>query len=124
MSESDHPLPGRSTLVVRLHDRPGALYRAIGLIRRRGYNVSSLVVGATERAGTSRMVLVVEAAEVHQVVQQLTRLVDVLSVAEIAPDDALVDDFVNAMRRFDIRQSARGTSTRLPTAPSSQELAR
>jgi hypothetical protein len=61
---------------------------------------------------------------VHQVVQQLTRLVDVLSVAEIAPDDALVDDFVNAMQRFDLRQSARGTSTRLPTAPSSQELAR
>ena len=116
--------PRRHTLVVRLQDRPGALYRAIGLIRRRDYNVSSLVVGATERAGTSRMVLVVEAAEVHQVVQQLSRLVDVLSVAEIAPDDALVDDFVNAMQRFDLRQSARGAAPRLPTAPSSQELAR
>jgi acetolactate synthase small subunit len=114
----------RHTLVVRLHDRPGALYRAIGLIRRREYNVASLVVGASERAGTSRMVLVVEAAEVHQVVQQLSRLVDVLSVAEIAPDDALVDDFVDAMQRFDLRQSARGTPPRLPTAQSSQELGR
>jgi len=75
---------------VQLHDRPGALYRAVGLIRRRDYNVSSLVVGASERPGTSRMVLVVEAVDVHQVLQQLTRLVDVISVAEIGRGDALV----------------------------------
>jgi acetolactate synthase small subunit len=124
VTSREAPAPRQHTLVVRIHDRPGALYRAIGLIRRRDYNVASLVVGASERAGTSRMVLVVEAAEVHQVVQQLSRLVDVLSVAEIAPDDALVDDFVNAMQRFDLRQSARGVSTRSPIAPSSQELAR
>jgi acetolactate synthase-1/3 small subunit len=100
------------------------LYRAIGLIRRRDYNVSSLVVGASDRAGTSRMVLVVEAVEVHQIVQQISRLVDVLSVAEIDPDDALVDDFVDAVQRFDLRQSARGTPPSLPSAPTSQELAR
>ena len=53
---SEHAaIPPRHTVVVRLHDRPGALYRAIGLIRRRGYNVASLVVGASERPGTSRM---------------------------------------------------------------------
>jgi acetolactate synthase I/III small subunit len=80
----------RHTVLVQLHDRPGALYRAIGLIRRRDYNVSSLVVGASERPGTSRMVLVVEAADVHQVVQQLSRLVDVLSVTEIGHDEGTV----------------------------------
>jgi len=52
--------------------------------------VSSLVVGPSERPGTSRMVLVVEAVDVHQVLQQLTRLVDVISVAEIGRGDALV----------------------------------
>jgi acetolactate synthase I/III small subunit len=122
------PAARQHTLVVRLHDRPGALYRAIGLIRRRDYNVASLLVGASDRPGTSRMVLVIEAAEVHQVVQQLSRLVDVLSVAEIAPDDALVGDFVNAMQRFDLRQSARGTTSGTPPLPSivssSQELVR
>jgi acetolactate synthase I/III small subunit len=84
--------PRKHTVVVQMHDRPGALYRAIGLIRRRAYNVSSLVVGASERPGTSRMVLVVEAVDVHQVLQQLSRLVDVLSVAEIRSggDDALI----------------------------------
>ena len=65
------PAPRKHTIVVQLHDRPGALYRAVGLIRRRDYNVSSLVVGASERPGTSRMVLVVEAVDVHQVLQQL-----------------------------------------------------
>jgi acetolactate synthase-1/3 small subunit len=89
--------PKRHTLVVQLHDRPGALYRAIGLIRRRDYNVSSLVVGASERPGTSRMVLVIEAADVHQVVQQLSRLVDVLSVAEIARNEELVRETVLAV---------------------------
>lgn len=87
----------RHTVVVQLHDRPGALYRAIGLVRRRDYNVSSLVVGASERPGTSRMVLVVEAADVQQVLQQLMRLVDVVSVAELSQEDALVRETVLAV---------------------------
>src|SRR5512132_846340 len=91
------PAPRKHTVVVQLHDRPGALYRAIGLVRRRDYNVSSLVVGASERPGTSRMVLVVEAADVQQIVSQLMRLVDVVSVAEISPEEALVRETVLAV---------------------------
>ena len=92
----------RHTVVVRLHDRPGALYRAIGLIRRRTYNVSSLVVGHSDRPGTSRMVLVVEACDVRQVVQQLARLIDVLSVEEVDAEPSHVDDVVEAVLRFDM----------------------
>jgi acetolactate synthase-1/3 small subunit len=100
---TDATTPPRHTVVVRLHDRPGALYRAIGLIRRRGYNVASLVVGASERPGTSRMVLVVEACDVRQVVAQLARLVDVLSVHEIDAEPAHVDALVERMLHFDGR---------------------
>ena len=98
----------RHTVLVQLHDRPGALYRAIGLIRRRDYNVSSLVVGASERAGTSRMVLVVEAADVHQIVQQLSRLVDVLSVSEMGGEDAAVRE--TALAVVDVTDHAGGTN--------------
>ncbi len=104
----------RHTLVVELHDRPGALYRAVGLIRRRDYNVSSLIVGATGDSDTSRMIIVVEAADVHQVVQQFTRLVDVLSVVEIPYEEALLDHFADVMRRFD----------HSPAAPHTEELTR
>ena len=104
----------RHTIVVQLNDRPGALYRAIGLIRRRDYNVSSLVVGATDRSGTSRMVLVVEAADVQQIVQQLSRLIDVLSVAEVPHEEARMDLFADAMRGFDF----------LLPSPPEQELSR
>jgi acetolactate synthase-1/3 small subunit len=120
---------GRHTVVVRLLDRPGALYRAIGLVRRRGYNVSSLVVGASEEPGTSRMVLVVEAADVRQVVAQLSRLVDVLSVTEIATEPARIDAFIARMLRFDIGQLARTGPIAIPrftplSLSTAQELAR
>jgi acetolactate synthase-1/3 small subunit len=107
------PAPRKHTIVVQLHDRPGALYRAVGLIRRRDYNVSSLVVGPSERAGTSRMVLVVEAVDVHQVLQQLTRLVDVISVAEIGRGDALVRETALAVVEVadgDVREIERVSS--------------
>ncbi|MEO8335189.1 MAG: acetolactate synthase small subunit [bacterium] len=109
------PLTRRHTLVVQLNDRPGALYRAIGLIRRRDYNVSSLVVGPTDASGTSCMVLVVEAANVHQIVQQLSRLIDVLQVAELPQENALLDQFADAMRQFDFP---------VPPSSNAQELVR
>lgn len=103
----------RHALVVRLNDRPGALYRAVGLIRRRDYNVSSLVVGPSGVSGTSQMVIVVDAADLHQIVQQFSRLIDVLSVAEIPYEEELMNLFADVMRRFD-----------LSPATTTQELAR
>ena len=118
MTMPDTTAPGgRHTIVVRLHDRPGALYRAVGLVRRRGYNVSSLVVGASGSAGTSLMVLVVEAGDVRQVLLQLSRLVDVLAVEEVPADPSHVDSFVETMLRFDVRNLP-------PSANRPQELAR
>jgi acetolactate synthase-1/3 small subunit len=101
----------RHALVVRLNDRPGALYRAVGLIRRRDYNVSSLVVGATDASGISRMVIVVDAADLHQIVQQFSRLIDVLSVAEIPYEETLMDLFADVMRRFDLSPAPTHTTT-------------
>ena len=93
------PVAQRHTLVVDLHDRPGALYRALGLVRRRNYDVSDLVVAAGRRAGMTRIVLAVESADVHQVVHQLMRLVDVVSVDELAHDDTPVSHTTRELSR-------------------------
>lgn len=107
----------RHTLVVQLNDRPGALYRAVGLVRRRHYNVSHLLVGAVDASGTSRMVLVVEAADVQQIVQQLTRLVDVLAVATRPHDEEMLRQFASALHRFDLPSAPPSASS----PPSRQE---
>jgi acetolactate synthase-1/3 small subunit len=71
------------TLIVLLQDRPGVLHRAVSLFRRRGYNIASLTVGHSEHAGVSRMTVVVDAKDVEQVIKQLSRLVEVLTVSDV-----------------------------------------
>jgi acetolactate synthase-1/3 small subunit len=71
------------TLIVLLHDRPGVLHRAVSLLRRRGYNIESLTVGHSEVPGVSRMTVVVEAKDVEQVIKQLSRLIEVLTVSDV-----------------------------------------
>ena len=52
-----------NTFVVLVEDQPGVLTRVGSLIRRRGFNISSLTVGHTETPGVSRMTIDVEADE-------------------------------------------------------------
>jgi acetolactate synthase I/III small subunit len=72
-----------SALVV---DRPGTLNRIAGLFRARSFNIESLTVGTTLRAGYSRMTVVVRGDEphLHQVLAQLERLVEVLEVSDLS----------------------------------------
>lgn len=71
------------TVIALMHDRPGVLNRAISLFRRRSFNIDSLSVATTEQPGLSRMTLVVQRDDVAQVVRQLERLVDVVSVRDV-----------------------------------------
>lgn len=71
------------TLFVLLQDKPGALHRVVTLFRRRGYNVVSLGVERSEVAGVSRMTATLEAPSAEQVVKELERFVDVLSVRDV-----------------------------------------
>lgn len=77
------PPPVQHTLIALLQDRPGVLNRTVSLFRRRGFNIASLTVGHSEVAGVSRMTLVVDREHVEQVVKQLNRLIEVLSVNDI-----------------------------------------
>ena len=47
--------PSARTFVATVEDRPGVLNRVVSLIRRRGYNIESLAVGATESPAISRI---------------------------------------------------------------------
>src|SRR3954467_4044447 len=49
--------PSARTFLATVEDRPGVLNRVVSLVRRRGYNIESLAVGATETAHVSRTTL-------------------------------------------------------------------
>jgi acetolactate synthase-1/3 small subunit len=79
------------TLSVLVEDTPGVLVRVSQLFRRRGYNIESLAVGATERPGVSRITLRVDCSQrsLEQVEKQMHKLVNVLRVAELEPGRAV-----------------------------------
>ena len=84
----------KHTVVALVQDQPGVLNRIVSLFRRRGYNIESLAVGHTESEGVSRLTLVVEAADVEQVVKQLYRLIDVLKVSDVTNDPTVEREMV------------------------------
>jgi len=79
------------TISVRLENRPGALARVSQLFSRRGYNIESLAVGPTERDDVSRLTLRVDCSEhsLEQIEKQMHKLVNVLRVTELRPDEAV-----------------------------------
>lgn len=83
-------------LVVYTDDEPGVLTRVASLIRRRGFNIHSLTVGPTERAGLSRMTIVVDydAPMVRQAVEHLRKLVNVLEVQQLGERPKVIRDLV------------------------------
>ena len=72
------------TLSVLVEDKPGVLARVASLFSRRGFNIQSLAVGATEQKNLSRMTIVVavEDLPLEQVSKQLHKLVNVIKVVE------------------------------------------
>ena len=71
------------TLVALVRDRPTALNRAVSLFRRRGFDIEQLVIKRTEQPGVNRITVDVNAENVDQLVEQLRRLVDVLTVRRV-----------------------------------------
>jgi acetolactate synthase-1/3 small subunit len=78
-------------LSVLVENKFGVLSRVAGLFSRRGYNIFSLAVSPTEDERFSRMTVVVDAesAPLEQITKQLNKLVPVIKISELAPDDAV-----------------------------------
>lgn len=74
------------TLSVLVDNEPGVLARVIGLFSGRGYNIESLTVSETEHAKhLSRITIVTTGTPmiIHQIRNQLARLVPVHSVSDL-----------------------------------------
>ena len=77
------------TLSVLVEDKPGVLARVASLFSRRGYNIQSLAVGATEQKDMSRMTIVVSVDEspLEQITKQLNKLINVIKIVEQDEDN-------------------------------------
>jgi acetolactate synthase-1/3 small subunit len=81
----------RHTLSVLVQDQPGVLARVASLFSRRGFNIESLAVGPTEVPEVSRMTIVVNVEDLplEQVTKQLNKLINVLKIVELEPDQSV-----------------------------------
>jgi acetolactate synthase-1/3 small subunit len=78
------------TLSVTVENKAGVLARVANLFARRGYNIFSLAVAPTDDEAFSRITIVVdvESAPLEQIVKQLFKLVNVVKISELAPEES------------------------------------
>ena len=83
--------PTTHTLSVLVEDKPGVLARVAALFSRRGFNIESLAVGATETKNMSRMTIVVsvEDTPLEQITKQLNKLINVIKIVEQEEDNSV-----------------------------------
>ncbi len=105
----------RHIISLLVEDNPGVLARISGMFTRRGINITSLTVSPCEKAGLSRMTVVIDGSEreLEQVRKQLNNLVEVLHAKELRVEDAVERDLCllhvaakNAEQRAEIMQIA------------------
>ncbi len=94
----------RHTLSVLVEDKPGVLARVASLFSRRGFNIESLAVGPTEAAEISRMTIVVNVEEqpLEQVTKQLNKLINVLKIVELDPQQTVAREIMLVKVRADM----------------------
>ncbi|HVJ50441.1 acetolactate synthase small subunit [Desulfitobacterium sp.] len=84
----------RHTLGVLVENKPGVLTHISGLISRRAFNIESIAAGYTEEPDTTRITVVVQADEneLEQVVNQLSKLIDVIKIVNLTSKDSIQRD--------------------------------
>jgi acetolactate synthase-1/3 small subunit len=78
-------------LSILVENKPGVLTRIAGLFARRGFNIDTLAVGPTDDPSMSRVTLTLDGAKhpIDQVTKQLHKLVNVLKIRDLEPDETL-----------------------------------
>tara|TARA_Y100001970_G_C14239155_1_gene863793 strand:+ start:324 stop:875 length:552 start_codon:yes stop_codon:yes gene_type:complete len=86
----------KQTLIVFVQDEPGVLNRISSHIRRRNFNIESLVAGRTEKKGITRMTVVLnEPDQTKQriVVNSLKQLIDVYDVIDATKIESHIREY-------------------------------
>jgi acetolactate synthase I/III small subunit len=86
----------RHIIALLLQNEAGALTRVAGLFSTRGYNIESLSVAATDDPTVSRITLVTKGSDavIQQIVNQLHKLIDVVSVDDMTLGEHLERELV------------------------------
>lgn len=81
----------RYTIAILVQNQYGVLNRVTSMFRRRQFNISCLTVSETESPDYSRITILFEGEEhkKDQLVNQLYKLPDVISVKELHPEDSV-----------------------------------
>jgi acetolactate synthase I/III small subunit len=91
-AEGGGPSAEHHILSVLVENKAGVLARVAGLFSRRGFNIYSLAVAPTdedERFSRITIVVDVASAPLEQIVHQLDKLVNVVSISHLAPTEAI-----------------------------------
>jgi acetolactate synthase-1/3 small subunit len=84
-------------LAVLVDNKPGVLTHVAGLISRRAFNIESIAAGYTEEADVTRINIVVSVdsqQELEQVVNQLSKLIDVIKIVNLSEVDSIKRELV------------------------------
>jgi acetolactate synthase I/III small subunit len=78
-------------LSILVENKPGVLTRVAGLFARRSFNIDTLAVGPTDDPAISRITLTLDGAlhPIDQVTKQLHKLVNVIKIRDLEPDETL-----------------------------------
>lgn len=97
----------RHIIAIHLQNEAGALTRVAGLFSTRGYNIESLAVAATHDPTVSRITLVTRGSDsvIQQILSQLNKLVDVVSVEDMTQGAHIERELVLLRLKVSIEQA-------------------
>ena len=84
-------------LAILVDNKPGVLTHVSGLISRRAFNIESISAGYTEETDVTRInieVSVEDKHELEQVINQLSKLIDIIKIVNLGEVDSIVRELV------------------------------
>ena len=84
-------------LAILVDNKPGVLTHVSGLISRRAFNIESISAGYTEETDVTRInieVSVEDKHELEQVINQLSKLIDIIKIVNLGEVDSIVRELL------------------------------